>query len=110
VLNVLEDGRKVYVSKRGQVHLMTRRSAEEMVEIRKRFAGSMVYTSDLGFYGDRRIFAESQTPVVAVVLTVPEPAGHPVDREAVIMGGQRAAEVGCYLDEGLRSADATNHA
>jgi hypothetical protein len=104
VLNVLEDGRKVYVSKRGQVHLMTRRSAEEMVEIRKRFAGSMVYTSDLGFYGDRSIFIESQTPVVAVVLTVPEPASHPVDREAVILGGERAADVGCYLDAGLRSA------
>src|SRR5262249_13894000 len=47
---------------------------------------------------------ESQPPVVAVVLTVPEPASHPVDREAVILGGQRAADVGCYLDAGLRSA------
>jgi hypothetical protein len=103
VKNVLSDGRGVYVSKRGMIHLMTRRQAELYQRMREENADPKrdpgVYARDLGMYGNRSLFLDSLSSFVMVAATTIEPETVPVSGEAFILGGVPAITVEAYRDE-----------
>lgn len=100
VYHRLADGRVVYFSKRGMIHLMTRAEAEAAVEMSRRNrdpAGNPgVYGVGLDIYGSRSLFLESLSPFVAVEGTAIEPAAMPIDPAAFILGPVPATRAGTY--------------
>lgn len=98
---LLGDGRKVYVSKRGLLHLMSHRQAvltADLNESNRARPDPGVYARDLSFYGNRSLFLDSGVPFVAVVRAEVEPADGPVDPGARVLGDVPASEVGAYED------------
>jgi hypothetical protein len=100
VYSLTADGRKVYLSKRGLIHLLSRGDAETAVRLAKSahdvMVDELVYTLDLGWYLNRSLCLESLSPFVRVVDTVMEPADTPVDPAAFVLGGRPASEVGTH--------------
>jgi hypothetical protein len=94
---VLEDGRKVYMSKRGLVHLQDQAGVAQVLKLREPRPGQAhraAYTADLSAYGSMSVFEPRGIPLVSIVLTVPEPADSPIDPEAFVLGGSLARDVG----------------
>jgi hypothetical protein len=97
VLNILEDGRKLYLSTEGKVLVMPRREADFWTAVARRVHSitidEMVYSKDLQFYDHRSSFLDRLEPFVRVVKTMPEQANVAVDPEAFIIGGILATNV-----------------
>jgi hypothetical protein len=97
VVNMLEDGRKLYLSTHGKVLVMPADEADFWINVARRVHGitidEMVYSKDLQFYDHRSYFLERLEPFVRVVRTMPERADVPVDPEAFIIGGVLAIQV-----------------
>jgi hypothetical protein len=97
VLHTLEDGRKLYLSTRGKLMVMPREEAAFWVHVARKVHSisidEMVYSQDLQFYDHRSYFLERLQPFVRVVATLHERGDVPVDPEAFIIGGMRAAAV-----------------
>jgi len=94
IKSVLEDGRKVYMSKRGRIDVLDRSGAERVLRMRSDGPDKFAYTSDLAWYGSRELFEPRGIRMVGVVLTVSESASDPIDREAFVLGGVLAHEAG----------------
>jgi hypothetical protein len=97
VVNILEDGRRLYLSTRGKVLVMPKADADFWVNVARRIHGitidEMVYSTDLQFYDHRSYFLERLEPFVRVVKTAAERADAAIDPEAFIIGGIFAARV-----------------
>lgn len=101
VANLLADGRKVYVSKRGLVHLM---SEDEMALYMQLLANQRasvrndpgVYLVNLSMYGPRSLFLETLSPFVMIDRAVTESADTPIDGRAFVLGGVPATAAGTF--------------
>jgi hypothetical protein len=100
IANRLADGRTVYFSKRGKVHMMSRMEAEQAVAMavnnRDPAKDPSVYAADLSMYGNRSLFLGALLPFVMVRGTSMESASAPIDPAAFVLGAVPAAEAGTY--------------
>lgn len=96
---ILEDGRKVYMSKRGLVHLQDQRGVDMVLKLRwGPGSETMAYTADLSTYGSRSLYEPQGIKMVGIVLAVSESADDPIDPEAFVLGGRIASDVGTIGD------------
>jgi hypothetical protein len=100
MFNVLADGRRVYVSKRGKVHLVSKAAAENWMAMsmanrcERGPIKKLVYAKDLGSYGNLTLYLESLTPYVATANSGIESESAPIDPGAYVLGGILATEAG----------------
>lgn len=89
---ILEDGRKVYASKRGEIDLMTdsERFLAEMTGLSSR--AMPCYTPDLSLFGDLLGLGLKRKDVIAVVRFEFEPVDAPLDLDAFTQAGPVTAE------------------
>lgn len=87
VLMILQDGRRVYMSKRDRIDY---RSTEQMEQLNLVPGNLGVYSSDLSAYGTRDILKQmGYTRFVPVVSFIKENIKDPIDPKAVVMGGKK---------------------
>jgi hypothetical protein len=104
IVNRLADGRTVYFSKRGMVHLMSREEAEQAVVMllsnRDPAKDPSVYATDLSMFGNRSLFLGALLPFVMIRDSFVEPASAPIDPAAFVLGAVPAAEAGTFCKGG----------
>jgi len=86
---LLEDSRKVYVSKRDKIDFYTSKEIKEVKKYDKNKLG--VYLDDLGMYGGMEVFKEDVKVVRVIGMSV-EDYYAPLDKEAFILGGIKCNE------------------
>lgn len=102
----LADGRRVYYSRGGRVHLLCDTHAHQAIDLHATGIHSierddpMVFAADLGMYAPRSHFLDALTPFVMVVGMVVESARRPIDRAAFVLGGGLACEAGVWAGGG----------
>lgn len=79
---ILEDGRKVYASKRGQIELCTKEKYEKLLPAAMHFA----FTKDLTTMSPLEMMKSLDLPYVRIVAVEPEPSSDPIDPNAFIPG------------------------
>lgn len=83
---ILEDGRKVYASKRGEIQLGPKDHLERLTAS----MSDAAYTPDLGMFSNSSVLKGMGRPYVKVVRTEIEPATAPIDSDAFLAGGKKA--------------------
>lgn len=79
---ILEDGRRVYASKRGQIELSTKKLWEQLLPEVMNFA----YTKDLSMFSTPDLLQSMNLPYVRVVGVKLEPSSYPIDSNVFIPG------------------------
>lgn len=77
----LEDGRKVYASKRGEIEVMT---GERIKHIRPETIAQMAYSLDLSVFGPIDVLNKHNIPLVKIKRAVIEPTSKPLDRSVTL--------------------------
>lgn len=79
---ILEDGRKIYASKRGQIALISQDSIDKTTNF-----SLLAYSPDLSIMSTVSLMKSENHLYVRVVAQVFEPATDPLDPEAFLSGG-----------------------
>lgn len=87
---ILEDGRKVYASKRGKIQLNPKEHLERFLPSTKNNA----YSTDLSLFSSPDILKRMNLSYVKIEGAEIEEASEPIDPEAFIAGGQKASDAG----------------
>ena len=82
---VLEDGRFVYPTDKGRVHVAPR---DQLATQLPTMIRDMAYTADLGMFGPAAMFERAGKPFVRIRDAVFEDAESPIDTTAFVLGGK----------------------